>query len=158
MTNFQKIALAASRIALGWMFFYAGITKILSGNLFLNPQILPAVNFLNEWGLTLVGVSLILGIFTRLGSIVGAGLLMLYYFPVLGPLPEGIITPLSGYFPFNLGLYPDTHSFIVDSHILEALAVLVVGALKAGRVFGLENWCANLPLCRRWYETRSWLG
>ncbi len=158
MTKFQKITLVALRIALGWMFFYAGITKVLSGNfsaagylkgaktfsgfydLFLNPQVLPAVNFLNEWGLTLVGISLILGVFTRLSSFLGAALLMLYYFPILD-------------FP-----YPDAHSFLVDSHVLEALAVLVVGAFRAGRVFGLENWCSNLPLCRRWYETRSWLG
>jgi thiosulfate dehydrogenase [quinone] large subunit len=158
MTKFQKITLVSLRIALGWMFFYAGITKVLSGNfsaagylqgaktfsgfydLFLNPQILPVVNFLNEWGLTLVGASLILGVFTRLSSIVGALLLMLYYFPILD-------------FP-----YPDAHSFIVDSHVLEALAVLVVGAFKAGRVFGLENWCSNLPICRKWYATRNWLG
>lgn len=176
MTNFQKITLVALRIGLGWMFFYAGITKILSGDfsaagylqgaktfagfydLFLNPQVLPVVNFLNEWGLTLVGISLILGVFTRLSSIVGAALLMLYYFPVLGYLPQGVISPISAYFPFNLPLYPDIHSFLVDSHVLEALAVLVVGAFRAGRVFGLENWCSNLPLCRRWYETRNWLG
>jgi len=158
MTKFQKITLVSLRIALGWMFFYAGITKVISGNfsaagylqgaktftgfynLFLNPQILPVVNFLNEWGLTLVGVSLILGAFTRFSSILGAALLMLYYFPILD-------------FP-----YPDAHSFIVDSHILEALAVLVVGAFKTGRVCGLENWLANSSLLRKCYEKCSWLG
>lgn len=158
MTKFQKITLVSLRIALGWMFFYAGIIKVLSGNfsaagylqgaktfpgfynLFLNPQILPVTNFLNEWGLTLVGVSLILGAFTRLSSVVGAGLLMLYYFPILD-------------FP-----YPDAHSFIVDLHVLEALAVLVVGAFKAGRIFGLENWLANSSLFRKCYEKSNWLG
>lgn len=158
MTKFQKISLASLRIALGWMFFYAGITKVLSGNfsaagylqgaktfagfynLFLNPQILPVINFLNEWGLTLVGISLMLGALTRLSSFFGAALLMLYYFPILD-------------FP-----YPDAHSFLVDSHVLEALAVLVVGAFRAGRVFGLENWLASSSLLRKCYERRSWLG
>lgn len=176
MTKFQKITLVSLRIALGWMFFYAGITKVLSGNfsaagylqgaktfsgfynLFLNPEVLPVINFLNEWGLTLVGVSLMLGAFTRLSSFFGAALLILYYFPILGYLPQGTVSPTATYFPFNLPLYPDAHSFIVDFHVLEALAVLAVGAFKAGRVWGLENWLANLPAFRRCYEKCDWLG
>lgn len=158
MTKFQKFSLATLRITLGWMFFYAGITKILDPgwsaagylqgaktfpgfyNLFLGPQVLPVVNFLNEWGLTLIGISFLLGVFVRLSSFFGAALMLLYYFPILD-------------FP-----YPDAHSFLVDSHIIYASAVLLLGALRAGRVFGLENWCSNLPLCHRWYEARSWLG
>lgn len=158
------------------MFFYAGITKVLDPNwsaagylkgaktfagfynLFLNPQVLPIINFLNEWGLTLVGVALILGVFTRLSSFFGAVLLMLYYFPIMNYLPVGAVSPIMSYFPFNLPLYLDTHSFLVDSHVLEALAVLVVGAFQAGRTWGIDSLLANSSVFRKWYESCSWLG
>ncbi len=77
------VVLAASRIILGWLMFYAGVTKlmtpgwtaagVLSGaKTFAGfyawlaiPGLIGLVNFLNAWGLTLLGVSLILGLFVR---------------------------------------------------------------------------------------------
>src|SRR6185503_4884183 len=79
MNPSQKLSLFWLRIVLGWMFFWAGITKVLDptwsaagylggakvlGGFYhwlTGPGILPTVNFMNEWGLTLLGVSLILG-------------------------------------------------------------------------------------------------
>ncbi|TSC57130.1 MAG: hypothetical protein Greene041679_424 [Parcubacteria group bacterium Greene0416_79] len=101
---------------------------------------MPTVNFLNEWGLTLIGVALTLGIFVRIASVSGAVLMLLYYFPVLD------------------GAHPNAHSLIVDEHIVYAAALLLLAAFRAGRVLGLENWCANLPLCARFPRLRSWLG
>jgi len=86
----------------------------------LSPGILPAVNFINEWGLTLLGVSLILGIFVRLSSVLGAVLMLLYYFPVL-------IFPYAG-----------KHSYLVDEHIIYALVLLLLAAMRAGRIWGLD--------------------
>src|SRR3990167_4727620 len=121
MTKAQKIFLFLLRISLGWLFFYAGITKVLNpawsaaGYLkgaktfvgfyqwLLDPAILPWLNLVNEWGLTLLGVSLIFGVFVRLSSVLGAVLMLLYYFEILD-------------FP-----YPNAHSFIVDEHIIYAL-------------------------------------
>ncbi|MEK7133249.1 MAG: DoxX family membrane protein, partial [Patescibacteria group bacterium] len=89
MTKFQKLSLFFLRISLGWLMFYAGIAKILnpewsaagylkSAKTFVgfyqwlaSPGVLPIINFLNEWGLTILGVSLILGIGVRLSSILG---------------------------------------------------------------------------------------
>jgi thiosulfate dehydrogenase [quinone] large subunit len=119
--------------------FYAGITKVLnpewSAAGYLNeaksftgffqsltaPGVLPMVNFLNEWGLTLLGLSLILGLGVRLSGILGALLMLLYYFPVLD-------------FP-----YPNAHSYIVDEHLIYAFALLVLSAWRAGRVWGLDK-------------------
>lgn len=158
MAKNQKIALFLLRISMGWLMLYAGVTKIVDpawsaeGYLkaaktfpglfawFAQPGILPVINFINEWGLTLLGISLILGIGVRLSSILGALLMLLYYFPVLT-------------FP-----YIKPHSYIVDDHIIYFLALLVLGAFSAGRVWGLENWCANLPTCRRYPRLRAWLG
>lgn len=125
---------------MGWMMFYAGVTKIMdppwsaAGYLqsaktfpglfqwFMQPGILPVVNLINEWGLTLLGISLILGVFVRLSSVLGALLMMLYYFPILD------------------GVYPNAHSYIVDEHIIYAAALLSFAAVRAGRYWGMESW------------------
>lgn len=142
---------------MGWLMFYAGITKVLNPNwsaaeylkgakLFagfynwlLGPSILTAVNFLNEWGLTLLGISLILGIGVRLSSILGAALMLLYYFPLGFP-------------------YPNPHSYIVDEHIIYALILLYFAAIQTGRIYGLEEWCSNLPICQKFPKLRNILG
>lgn len=158
MSQFQKVTLFLLRIGTGWLMIYAGLTKVFNpawsaeGYLrgaetfsgfygwLASPGILPVMNFVNEWALTLLGVSLILGVFVRLSSILGAVLMLLYYFPVL-EFPK--IPP---------------HSFIVDDHIIDALVLLVLAAFRAGRVWGLENWCAKLPICSRVPKLRNWLG
>jgi thiosulfate dehydrogenase [quinone] large subunit len=158
MASFEKKSLFLLRLLTGWMMFYAGITKVFDPNWsaagYLNsaktfagfygwlasPGVLPIVNFVNEWGLTLLGVSLILGLGVRLSSILGAVLMLLYYFPILD-------------FP-----YPNPHSFIVDEHIIYAAVLLYLAAVRAGRIWGLDNWCSNLPLCAKFPRLREWLG
>ncbi|GMU74323.1 MAG: hypothetical protein AMXMBFR44_5200 [Candidatus Campbellbacteria bacterium] len=139
MSFFQKISLLLLRVSFGWLFLYSGITKLLNpdwsaagyiggastlSSLYqwlAQPGILPWVNFLNEWGQVFLGVALILGFFVRPAAITGAVLMLLYYFPVLA-------FPLVG-----------EHSYIVDEHILYALALLILAAFKAGRVWGIDS-------------------
>jgi thiosulfate dehydrogenase (quinone) large subunit len=139
MFQFQKVSLFVLRVSMGWFMFYAGITKVLNpewsaagylGNAktfsgffswFLRPDILPITNLINEWALTLLGVSLILGIFVRFSSIGGVLLMLLYYFPVLQ-------------FP-----YISSHSYIVDEHIIYIFVLLYFVASNAGRVWGLDG-------------------
>lgn len=157
MSKSQKISLLILRLSTGWMMFYAGITKVinpewsaagyLSGakmfvgfyNWLLSPSILPTVNLVNEWGLTLLGISLILGIGVRLSSALGALLMLLYYIPLGFP-------------------YPNPHSYIVDEHIIYLATLLYLSTIRAGRVWGLENWCSNLPICSKYPKLRNWLG
>jgi len=138
MTSFQKFFLFLLRVTVGWMFFYAGITKVLdpqwsaAGYLkgakaftwffqtLLDPNVLPIVNFMNKWSLTLLGISLILGLFVRFSSILGV-LLMASYYIALG-------------FP-----YPNPHSYIVDEHIIYISVLLFFASVKAGRAFGLDS-------------------
>ncbi|HXF44386.1 MAG TPA: DoxX family protein [Candidatus Paceibacterota bacterium] len=149
--------LSILRIVTGWMMFYAGITKVINPNWtaagylkgaktftgfyqWLSGEgLIGIVNFVNEWGLTLLGVSLILGIGVRLSSIFGAILMLLYYFP-------------AAEFPFV------EHGFIVDDHIIYASVFAFFAAVRAGRYYGLENWCSNLPICSKFPSLRSWLG
>ena len=146
------------RVSLGWLFFYTGITKVLNSDWsaagYLNSaKTFPGfyqwlasasniswVNFLNEWGLTLVGVALILGALTRWASLGGILLMIMYYFPILQ-------------FP-----YPNPHSFIVDEHIIYIAVLLFFAAVRAGRVWGLEKWCSNLPICAKYPRLRNILG
>lgn len=155
--NYEKLTLVALRVSLGWMYFYAGITKVINPawtaegyikgaknftwffQWLLSPEILPVVNFMNEWGLTLLGVSLVLGIGVRLSSLLGAVLMMMYYFAL--PFP-----------------YPNAHSLLVDEHIIYTAALLFLASVRAGRIFGLENWCSNLPICSKFPRLREWLG
>lgn len=148
MSAFQNIALVSLRLSLGWMMFYAGITKVLNpewsaaGFLanastfpelyawFARPEILPYTDFLNEWGLTAVGVALILGVGVRLSSMLGVAFMLLYYFPSLE-------------FPYI------ERSYLIDSHIIYAAGFLVLAAYSAGSVWGAGRWFANLPLIRR---------
>lgn len=87
------------RILIGWHFLYEGLVKLFNPNwtaapflmestwifsgffkaLASNPGILGIINFLNVWGLILIGFGLILGVFIRAAAWSGAGLLMLYY-------------------------------------------------------------------------------
>ena len=154
---YQHIALFLLRIALGWLFFYAGYTKIANpewsaaGYLrgakafqgmfqwFADPSILPVVNFLNEWGLTLIGISLLAGIAVRFSAYFGIVLMLLYYL-ALG-------------FP-----YPNAHSLIVDEHIVYIAALLVLASQRAGMVWGLDRWCASLPICSRYPKLRAMFG
>ena len=152
MTSPQKFFLFLLRVTVGWMFFYAGITKVLNPQwsaegylkgakaftwffqIILDPSVLPIVNFMNKWGLTLLGISLILGLFVRFSSLLGVLLMALYYL-ALG-------------FP-----YPNPHSYIVDEHIIYISILFFFAAVKAGRVFGLDA-----KRIHHHSGLRSWLG
>lgn len=140
MTRFQKLSILILRLSLGFLMFYAGITKVMDPswsaagyikgakafgpfyNFLLSPSVLPVINFINEWGLTLLGISLILGIFVRLSSLLGIVLMVLYYLPILN-------------FP-----YVGEHSYLVDEHIIYSASLLLLMAFNAGRIFGVDGW------------------
>jgi len=139
MNVMARFTLLLSRVSLGVLFFYAGITKVLDSSwsaagyigaaktftgfyqLFLNPAILPIVNFLNAWGLTILGLSLILGLFVRLSSVLGVVLMLLYYFAA-GPFP-----------------YPNAHAWLIDEHIIYAFLLLFFASIRVGRYWGFDK-------------------
>lgn len=135
----MKHALLVLRLTMGWIFFYAGVSKIINpewtaaGYLnnassfqglfswFASAENIGWVNFLNEWGLTLVGVALILGIFVKWASIAGIALMALYYFAVLD-------------FP-KVG----ANAFILDDHVVYALVFWLFIVTDAGKYMGLDG-------------------
>lgn len=139
--------LVALRIAIGWHFLYEGLVKIFdsswtsSGYLidskgFLapvfrtiasDPGILRLVDFLNEWGLVLIGTGLILGIFNRVVTISGMALLAFYYLSH---------PPLTGY---NYVLPSEGNYFIVDKVLIELIALGVLFSFPSGMILGLDR-------------------
>jgi thiosulfate dehydrogenase [quinone] large subunit len=113
-TTAPTYLLTILRILVGWHFLYEGITKMVnpswSAGPFLlestwwfsglfkaiatHPASLAVVDFLNVWGLTLIGLGLFIGLFTRLAAWAGALLLLVYYIarpPFIG-LMDGMPT------------------------------------------------------------------
>lgn len=143
LNTLSRFSLLLTRVSLGVLFFYAGITKVVDSTwsaagyigaaktfpnfyqLFLNPAILPVVNFLNVWGLTILGLSLIFGLFVRLSSLFGVVLMLLYYFAA-GPFP-----------------YPNPHAFLIDEHIIYTFLLLFFASIRAGRYWGLDRFLSR---------------
>ncbi len=134
MAKYKSFSLLLLRIVIGWHLLYEGFAKLFSPTwtaegflqnsygflsgffhaLTTSPASIGIVNFLNVWGLILIGTALFLGIFIRFSSIMGIVLLMLYYF---------------AYPPFNVPLFvanPEGHYWIINRNLIEAIALLIV--------------------------------
>ena len=146
-TKLQSFALVVLRITIGWHFLYEGGVKVLNPHwtskaylldsggflkdffvqLAGNQAVLTVSDYANAWGLTLMGLSLLLGIFTRYSSIAGIALLLLYY----------LSHPA---FPGIQYLFPSDGSyFIINKTLVELFALLVIFAFPTSDIFGLQR-------------------
>jgi thiosulfate dehydrogenase [quinone] large subunit len=92
-----------------------------------NPNVLEVVNPLNMWGLTLIGLGLILGCFTRLSA--AAGMLIVLLFYLANP-------PFVGYF---YSIPTEGNYLIVNKNLVEIAALAVILFTGSGRVAGLDR-------------------
>lgn len=157
MTRYKNQLIFILRISLGWILLFAGISKVLkpdwtaAGFLnnaktfpefyawFASPEILPITNFINEWGQLLLGVAIILGVVMTVSSILAVIMMLLYYFPIL-------TFPMAG-----------PNSFIVDQHIIFAIAFLLLASLKAGQYWGLSSWLDKQPFLKNYPTLKKWI-
>lgn len=139
MNRQQKISLLLLRLALGWIFLYSGVSKILDpewtaagylkGAQTLTPlyslftRNMDIINFLNSWGQAAIGLALILGIMLRPAAIFGVLMMVLYYIPILN-------------FPY---VGRGTTSFLVDQHIIFILVFILLSSFDAGKYWGLKT-------------------
>jgi len=146
-TKLQSFALVILRITIGWHFLYEGGVKILnphwtaksylldSGGFMKgffeyiagNQTLLSVSDYANAWGLALIGLSLVVGIFTRYSSIAGIVLLLLYY------LSHPAFPGIEYLFPSD-GSY-----FIINKTLVELFALLVVYSFPTSHIFGLNR-------------------
>jgi len=152
-TNRQLSSLVILRVLIGWHFLYEGIVKVVNpgwsaasflqasqgplGSFFksmaANFTVLGTIDFCNQWGLVLVGLSLIIGLFSRWASIGGMALLFMYY--ISNPPFIGLDAPAVAE-----GSY-----LIVNKNLIELFALLVLFLFPTGRIIGLDR---LLPLLR----------
>ncbi len=146
-----RVMLAALRIALGCVFLYAGWSKIVVDSWSAKAYLLNAtgpfkeffmglagnatVDWLNMWGLTLIGVALILGLLVRFASFWGVVMMMLYYF-----------SDFAG----------NTAHGIIDEHIMYALILVFFMVSGAGFVFGLDTYFERTYFLQK-YPVLKWL-
>jgi thiosulfate dehydrogenase [quinone] large subunit len=145
--TFQLVALVSLRMLIGWHFLYEGVAKLsnpywtsagylqeskgwFSGffmDLANNPGALGVVDNLNQWGLLLIGLALLVGVFSRTAAFAGVILLALYYLAV----PP---------FPTLEYAMPSEGSYLIVNKILVELAALlvIVGFPTAHRI-GLDR-------------------
>jgi thiosulfate dehydrogenase (quinone) large subunit len=159
MSSFQQTALVLLRTVIGWHFLYegyykfslpawtpdgkplaafssAGYLKAASGPLSglaqwaVDAGLLPWIDRLIVFGLLAVGLSLILGLLTRIGCIGGLLLLTMFY---LTNLPTTGL-PQAG----AEGTY-----LLVNKTLIEGLAVMALFAFDTGKIAGLDRLWAD---------------
>ena len=153
MTRPQVAALVTLRLFIGWHFLYEGLAKLVNPywtsaeyldqagwwfrKLFValaaSPTAVTVVDFLNEWGLLLIGLGLLFGLFTRTAAVAGIVLLLLYY--IVAPPFAGVSSAVP-----REGSY-----LIVNKVLIEAAALAVVLVFNTSRSFGLDG-----LIFRRW--------
>jgi thiosulfate dehydrogenase [quinone] large subunit len=141
------VAITVLRVVVGWHLLYEGVAKLTSpswsaagylkqargpfANLFKwlasQPNLLANADLVTMWGLTLVGVFLILGLFTRLASFAGIGFILLFY--LCNP-------PLVGYF---YSIPTEGSYLIVNKNLVELCALVVILVTGSGRFAGLDR-------------------
>lgn len=146
-SQLQRGALVALRMLIGWHFLYEGLAKMSNEywtsagylaesewwfqGIFLkmaaNPTVLTAVDYLNIWGLTLIGIGLLFGLFTRVATVAGIALLALYY----------LATP-----PFvglTYGMPSEGSYLVVNKVLIELGALVVLLAFRTERILGIDR-------------------
>ncbi len=149
LTTAQTGSLVLLRLLIGWHFLYEGVIKLYSpgwtakGYLlsasFLQPvfrwmaseSIISTIDVLNIAALVLVGAGLLLGFKTKWASLIGFGLLMMYYLahPPFPDFPQG---PSEGSY------------WLVNKNLIEAVTLVVIFLFPTETSFGIEKlWSKN---------------
>jgi len=147
VNNLQLYGLVALRVLIGWHILYEGIAKLInpywssaaylldskwifSGwaeSIVSDPTLLTISDYVNMWGLTLVGLCLVLGLYSRHAAIGGMVFILLYY--LFAP-------PLLGleYSRPGEGSY-----LIVNKNLIEACALFVLYTFPTSHLIGLDR-------------------
>ncbi|MEI6049172.1 MAG: DoxX family protein [Bacteroidota bacterium] len=145
------------RITIGWHFLYEGIAKIIAGNWSSAPYlagskwifaplfhsmtesaaIISFIDFLNIWGMILVGLGLMFGLLTRWAS-AGGALMLLFYFVAYPPVPGFTVSvPVEGSYLW------------VNKTLIEFFVLAAFSFLSSDYHFSLDR------LYNRWKEEKA---
>lgn len=142
---YKPYLLTIIRIIIGWHLLYEGIAKLFHPSWSAGPyllestwwfsgifkgmatsQLLPVIDFLNIWGLILIGLALFLGLFTRFAAWSGVLLLLLYYIahPPFTGLMEGDV--LEGDY------------LVVNKNLIEMFLLIYLAIIPSYSMFGMD--------------------
>lgn len=134
------------RIVIGWHFLYEGISKLFNPNwssfaylmeskwlfsgffhwLISNNISLKIIDILNIWGLIIIGTCLFIGCFTRIASISGAFILVLYYV-ANPPFVYSSISSMSNF-------------YIINYNLIEAVVLIILATLPKNYHYGIQRY------------------
>lgn len=146
-SKLQRYALFILRVLIGWYFLYEGLAKVFTPNwsaygylmdskgifssffmwLAENPSLLETVNFINIWGLTIVGLLLVLGLFTNIGYIGAMIFLLLFYLSHPPLLFAEYILPAEGSYLW------------VDKNLIILVTVAVLMLFPASKAISVDS-------------------
>jgi uncharacterized membrane protein YphA (DoxX/SURF4 family) len=157
MKNIKSYVLTGLRVIVGWHFLFEGISKMVSpgwtakyyllGSKWIfsglfhqmagSDSAMKIVDSMNMLGLTLVGLSLFLGLFVRWSSIAGAVLLLFYFFAY---------PPIPGY---TMGVVSEGSYLWVNKTLIEFFLMVLFVVLPSENFFGTDRWI------KRWKEEKA---
>jgi len=134
------------RLLIGWHLLYEGLLKVidpswtsaayLAGSkgilseffqwILSSPSLIYTVDIINMWGLTLIGLALMLGYRTKFFGFAGALLLLMYYLaypPVIG----------------RTGLSTEGNYLFIDKNLIEAILLIGFAFFPRGYLYGLDR-------------------
>jgi thiosulfate dehydrogenase (quinone) large subunit len=148
-TTSERLMIFLLRMTMAWTFLYAASHQVMnpkfSAAAFLRatktfhdvyaplatPALDPYLTFLVSYGHLLIGLSLLVGLMTRVSASFGVLLLMMYWTAHMDwPYIENV------------------NNFIVDYHIVFSLVLVYLIMKKAGHVWGLDAVAEKLPFVR----------
>lgn len=145
--RFQLTTLVALRMLIGWHFLYEGLAKLTNPywtsagylqeskgwfseyflNLAANPAALTAADYLNQWGLFLIGLALLVGFLVRPAALVGVVMLLLYYLAA---------PPFPG---LEYSIPAEGSYLMVNKILIELTALLVIFGFPTSHRVGLDR-------------------
>lgn len=143
----QLLWLTVLRVLIGWHFLFEGITKLMNpdwtslgylkdsdwifsglfNSIADNPGLLRFADLANEWGLVLIGMSLIVGLLSRPAIIAGIALLGMYYLSHPPFVGMDFAAPSEGKYIW------------VDKNLIELTALAVLYMFPSSRRIGLDR-------------------
>jgi len=151
-SNPQIISLTMLRVLIGWHFLYEGLIKLFTPGwtsfgyltnsvgpvspilkmLTTNQTVLSIVDYVNMWGLVLIGLSLFIGLFSRYFRIFGIVLIFLYYIAY---------PPFAG---FSINSPTEGSYWIVNKNLIEMAALFVLYFFPTSHITGLDLFVKKL--------------
>jgi thiosulfate dehydrogenase [quinone] large subunit len=144
---FQLIALVSMRMLIGWHFLYEGIAKLANPywtsagylqeskgwfsekfvDLANNESLLALVDSLNQWGLMLIGLALLVGFLSRTAAVFGI-LALAFYYAAAPPFPG-----------LEYAMPAEGSYLIVIKILIELAALLVIVVFPTAHRVGLDR-------------------